>query len=190
MAPIEVHLPRPGWIAGHVYRDGAPTAGARVVIAANGEHTALTDADGAYRLGPLHAGKVPVMALDGNDSFASMLFKVRLVSVEPGETSTRDFGSPDTGRVEVAIIAPPDVTRVLVAVLPGPVGTRSPEPPDGTSARSVQLVNGRGTVTLDDVLPGAARIQADDLEKTLPRVERPFEMPAGGVVREVLTLTR
>lgn len=187
MAPIVVHLPPAGWLAGHVYVDGAPRAG-QVIATDPGNRQTLTDADGAYRLGPLPAGKVGVFRVGDLSSLVAAVLNIRTATIVAGQTTTLDFGSPDRATVVVQLTAPAGVDRLAVALCPGHASEPLPKSLDDCSFEVAQVVRGQAEVRFGDVTPGPSRVAVGTMSTGGMKQQVEVEVPAGGLVQTAIAV--
>jgi hypothetical protein len=98
---FRVALGRGGTVLGHVWSSGKPMAGALVVVewemAGNVVGSALTDADGAFEIGPLEAGET--LVVHAHDP-AREPIAVASVVLKNGERRSVEIGRPDTTAIE------------------------------------------------------------------------------------------
>ncbi len=132
-----------GVVRGHVVRDGAPVAGARVAAAGDGLDSAVSQADGSFVL-----DRVPV----GDIHFTAAPFRVTAplsITVAPGDNSEVTLQVEALGRLHGTVRhGGTPVPNARVSVLG----------PSNLSASA----DARGRFTLDGLEPGAYSLVADD----------------------------
>ena len=157
---VRVRLGTGGAVEGYVYRQGAASAGAVVMIVGNGTtKSATTDQSGHYMIDGLATGTFQAMVTEISSGDINSIYGARglQVTVTEGQTARCDFGNQTGTRIEGQCV--PGPTSMLggrvVLHMPGP----GPVPLGGMADMSQLMgqstgINPMGTFTLEDVPQG------------------------------------
>jgi len=147
---FEVHLPQPGWIHGHVYGQGGVGVAGQRIVDATEEREALTDASGAYRLGPLGAGPHKVKITRGDPPAE----ETETATVVAGQDQVLDFGGADTGSLDVTVRIGRGTAGIMVFAYSGPEVKFDQSLPPDARRQPAAVTDGRAVVRFADLKAG------------------------------------
>ncbi|MFZ5467917.1 MAG: carboxypeptidase regulatory-like domain-containing protein [Myxococcota bacterium] len=148
-----LHFAEPAWLTGSVYSSGVPQPGA-ILVAPDEDNSAVTDADGHYRLGPFSAGSHEILLLSGAHAAGPGNLTAAKVTLAAGEERRLDFGGFELAALVGEVLGAGNEMVVVAATQGHLTAKASASRIQGMAAQMLQSVNGVASFQLEGVSSG------------------------------------